>query len=172
MAGHHRLHASAWGPERTASAEISYTRAAGGFAVVQSYRHTEANGTHFEGHGVFTVDPDHNDILWYHVDSMGQPPGAPARCTWVDGVLRVERHSDRGTARHTFRVDDGVLTHTAELRLGDGPELCPVHDLRVPPRVSIGVLPRVLSRYSEPLARCAALRFQALVRTERLPRTS
>lgn len=51
------LAASLWGPARTATAEVTFTRAAGGFAVVQSYRHTEADGTHFEGHGVFTVDP-------------------------------------------------------------------------------------------------------------------
>jgi hypothetical protein len=120
-----RLAASAWGPERTADAEVSYTRAAGGFAVVQSYRHTEADGAHFEGHGVFTVDPDHEDVLLYYVDSMGLPPGPPSRCTWVDGVLRVERHSNRGTARHTFRVRDGVLTHTAELRLGDDADFVP-----------------------------------------------
>jgi len=120
-----RLAASAWGPERTAAAEVNYTRAAGGFAVVQSYRHTEANGSHFEGHGVFTVDPDHEDVLWYYVDSMGLPPGTPARCTCVDGVLRVERRTARMTARHTFRVDDGVLTHTAELRLGDAADFVP-----------------------------------------------
>jgi hypothetical protein len=120
-----RLASSAWGPERSAAAEISFTRAAGGFAVVQSYRHTETNGSHFDGHGVFTVDPDHNDVLWYYVDSMGQPPGTPARCTWVDGVLRVERHSARGTARHTFRVADGVLTYSAELRLGEGLRFVP-----------------------------------------------
>jgi hypothetical protein len=50
---------------------------------------------------------------------MGMPPGAPVRCSWVDGVLRVERHSESGTARHTFRVDRDVLTHTVELRLGE-----------------------------------------------------
>lgn len=120
-----RLAASAWGAARTAAAEVTYTRAAGGFAVVQSYRHTEADGTHFEGHGVFTVDPDHQEVLWYYVDSMGLPPGAPARGTWHDGMLKVERQSDRGTARHTFRVDDGVLTHTAELRLGDALDFSP-----------------------------------------------
>jgi hypothetical protein len=120
-----RLAPSAWGPERSAAAEISFTRAAGGFAVVQSYRHTEANGTHFDGHGVFTVDPDHHDVLWYYVDSTGLPPGTPLRCTWVDAVLRVERHSDRGTARHTFQVADGVLTYSAELRLGEGQNFVP-----------------------------------------------
>ncbi|MDE8670057.1 DUF1579 family protein [Pseudarthrobacter sp. H3Y2-7] len=120
-----RIAASAWAPEHTASAEVNYTRAAGGYAVVQSYRHTEPDGSHFEGHGVFTVDPDHNDVLWYYVDSLGQTPAAPSRCMWQDGVLRVERRSDRGTARHTFRVDDGVLTHTAELRFGDSAGFIP-----------------------------------------------
>ncbi|MDP9693659.1 UNVERIFIED_ORG: hypothetical protein J2X79_001207 [Arthrobacter globiformis] len=119
------LAASPWGPARTATAEVTFTRAAGGFAVVQSYRHTEADGTHFEGHGVFTVDPDHDETLWYYVDSMGRPPSAPARGVWHDSTLTVERHSDRGTARHTFRVDQGVLTHTAELRLGETQDFQP-----------------------------------------------
>lgn len=114
-----RLARSAWGPERTAAAEVSFSPAAGGLAVVQSYRHVEADGSHFEGHGVFTLDPDHHDVFWYYVDSLGQHAGAPSRCTWVDGVLRVERHSHRGTARHTFRVEDGTLIHTMELRLSE-----------------------------------------------------
>ncbi|WP_426998822.1 DUF1579 family protein [Pseudarthrobacter sp. N5] len=119
------LAASVRGPARTAAADVTYTRAAGGFALVQSYRHTEADGTHFEGHGVFTVDPDHQEVLWYYVDSLGLPPEAPARGTWRDGMLTVERRSNRVTARHTFRVDDGVLTHRAELRLGDAPDFSP-----------------------------------------------
>ena len=119
------LAASPWGPARTAAAEVTFTRAAGGFAVVQSYRHTEADGSHFEGHGVFTVDPDHDETLWYYVDSMGRPPAAPARGMWHNSMLTVERHSDRGTARHTFRVDGDVLIHTAELRLGEDQDFQP-----------------------------------------------
>jgi Protein of unknown function (DUF1579) len=117
--------ASVRGPARSAEAELSFTRAAGGLAVVQSYRHVEADGSHFEGHGVFTLDPDHHDVLWYYVDSLGQPAGAPARCTWSDGVLRVERHSDRGTARHTFLVRDGRLIHQVDLRLSEGQGFIP-----------------------------------------------
>lgn len=121
-----RLARSAWGPERIADAEVTYTRTAGGFAVTQSYRHQEADGSHYEGHGVFTVDPDHEDILWYYVDSMGgASQSTPARCTCVDGVLRVERRGDRETARHTFRIDGDVLTHRVELRLGDSAEYVP-----------------------------------------------
>ena len=68
---------------------------------------------------MFTLDPDHPDTVWYHMDSVGQPREAPTRCTWHGGVLTVERRNGRDTSRHTFRVDDGVLTHTSEVRLAE-----------------------------------------------------
>ena len=117
--------ATAWGPARTAESEIVFASAAAGLAVTHSYRHTDADGTRSEGHGVFTTDPDHPETLWYHVNSMGLPPEAPARAGWEDGTLTVERRSDRGTARHTFRIDDGVLTHAAGLRLGQASGFTP-----------------------------------------------
>ena len=110
--------ATAWGPARTSAAEVVFTPAAAGLAVTMSYRHSEADGTRIDGVGVFTVDPDHPGTLWYHVNSMGLPPEAPARAGLQDGTLTIERRSERGTARHTLRVEDGVLTHTAGLRLG------------------------------------------------------
>ena len=87
-----------------------------GQGLVQSYRHVEPDGSHFEGHGIFTVDPVHHDVLWYYIDSSGVPPGAAARCTWQDGVLRVERHGGGGWTRHSIWVQDDVLTHVTELR--------------------------------------------------------
>lgn len=108
---------SPWGTARTAEAEVVFTKAAGGHAVVQSYRHREPDGTHFEGYGMFTVDRDHGDTLWYYVDSMGKGPAAPVRGTWSGGVLTLDRRTADGVARHTFRVEDGVLVHTADLRL-------------------------------------------------------
>ena len=111
-----RLESGPWGPERTVDAEVTFTQVAGGSAVVQSYRHREPDGTHFEGHGIFTVDPDRQDVLWYYVDSVSPAPAAPARCTWHDGVLQVERHTGAGSTRHTLSVTDGVLVDVAELR--------------------------------------------------------
>lgn len=107
-----------WGPARSADVAMSFESAAAGLAVTASYRHTEADGRTTEGHGVFTADKDRPDTLWYHVNSLGLPPEAPARAGWHEGSLVVERRSERGIARHTFRVDGGVLTHTAGLRLG------------------------------------------------------
>lgn len=114
--GSTRLAPGPWGPERTVEAEVTYRRAAGGYAVVQSYRHVEADGSHFEGHGVFTLDPDHPDVFWYYVDSTGGTPDAPSRCTWHDGVLRVERRGSGGWTRHSVSLDGEVLRHVTELR--------------------------------------------------------
>lgn len=108
--------AGPWGPEHTVDAEVTYSQVAGGLGVVQSYRHREPDGSHFEGHGIFTVDPVHNDVLWYYVDSTGVPPGSAARCTWRDGVLRVERPSAAGWTRHSIQVEGDGLTHITELR--------------------------------------------------------
>lgn len=120
--------AGPWGPERSLDAEVTYSQVAGGQGVVQSYRHVEPDGSHFEGHGIFTVDPVHNDVLWYYIDSSGVPPGTAARCTWHDPVLRVERRGAGGWTRHSIRVDGDVLTHVTELKslakddAGDAPE--------------------------------------------------
>jgi hypothetical protein len=95
---------------------VNYTPVAGGSAVVQSYSHREPDGTHFEGHGIFTVDPDHQDVFWYYVDNAGPAQATAARCTWHNGALRVERRGSAGWTRHTLRVDGDVLTHVTELR--------------------------------------------------------
>ena len=126
LLGHWRgstvLAAGPWGPERMVDAEVSYKPMAGGFGVLQSYRHVEADGTHFEGHGIFTIDPARKDVLWYYVDSTGALPAAAARCTWHDGVIRVERLSSAGWTRHAISVEAGVLRHDTELRAAGKPE--------------------------------------------------
>lgn len=118
--GNTRFAAGPWGPERSVPAEVTYRLVAGGFAVVQSYRHVEPDGTHFEGHGMFTLDPVHDSVLWYYVDSASPAQTTPARCIVNHGALLVERHGSAGWTRHTLRVDEGVLTHVAELRIRDG----------------------------------------------------
>jgi hypothetical protein len=114
--GSTRLAAGPWGPERTVEADVTYLRVASGFGVVQTYSHREPDGTHFEGHGMFTVDPDHPDVLWYHADTTDPVPAVPDRCTWRGGVLRVERHGSAGWTRHSVRLDGDVLIHVTELR--------------------------------------------------------
>jgi len=120
-----RIEATPRRPARTAAAELTFATAAGGYAVLQSYRHSENDGIRFERHGMFTMDADHPDTVWYHVDSVGLPREAPTRCTWHGGVLTVERRNGRATSRHSFRVDNGVLTHRSEVRLAEATAFAP-----------------------------------------------
>jgi hypothetical protein len=114
--------ATQWGPARTTAAEMTFSRVAAGFAVTASYCHTEADGNRTEGQGVFTAYPDHPDMLLYFVNSRGLPREPPAQASWLDGILTVDRRSERGTARHTFEVVGNVMTHSAGLRLGAATE--------------------------------------------------
>ena len=140
-----RWEASAWGPARSATAEVEFARAAGGLAVTVAFRHTEADGGVATVTGVFTEDPRHPGALLYELHGAragvvglpaalwtlagraqeGRAPDAPARAAWDDGVLTIERRSARGTARHTLQLRDGELIHSAGLRLGAAGEFTP-----------------------------------------------
>src|SRR5450830_1444128 len=87
--------ATSWGPARTAAAEVVFARAAAGLAVTMSYRHTDADGALTEVVGAFTTDPGHPGLMLYHVNTVGQPREAPARASWQDGTLTIERRSGR-----------------------------------------------------------------------------
>ncbi|MEV8041146.1 DUF1579 domain-containing protein [Arthrobacter sp. NPDC080082] len=131
-----RWEATAWGPARSAAAEVEFARAAGGLAVTVAFRHAEADGGVATVTGVLTEDPRHPGALLYEIHGAragvvglpleGRAPDAPARAAWHDGVLTIERRSARGTARHTLQVRDGELIHSAGLRLGAAGEFTPV----------------------------------------------
>ena len=110
---------------RTAAAELTFTTAAGGYAVLQSYRHTEMTGSVSSGMACSLWTPTTrtpSGTTWTAWDCRGK---RPTRCSWHGGVLTVERRNGRDTSRHTFRVDDGVLTHTSEVRLAGATAFAP-----------------------------------------------
>ncbi|GAA3556022.1 DUF1579 family protein [Amycolatopsis ultiminotia] len=123
--GTEELAAAPWAPASTATATCSYRRALDGFAVVQDYVQTRADGTKLLGHNVFTVDPGTGETLWYGFDSYGFPPAAPARGSWHEGTLHLEKHTERGVARHRLTPDGDVLVHEIDVRLGDDLEFSP-----------------------------------------------
>jgi len=90
-------------PARSAAAELTFTKAAAGYAVLQSYRHTETDGISVERHGMFTMDADHPDTVWYHVDSLGQPREARLR------EARQVTHPARPFRRFRQASQDHVL---------------------------------------------------------------
>ena len=81
---------------RTGHASMTFSLAAGGFALVQDYR----SDTGLTGHGVFSAGED--AVLWHWFDSIGHPPELPARGAFDGDALVLERTTPRGrTARRS-----------------------------------------------------------------------
>ena len=75
-----------------------------GMALVQDYEEEKDGAVVFHGHGVFLVEPDTQDVLWWWFDSMGFPP-EPARGTWDGDVLLFDKSTPRGDARYRYQFD-------------------------------------------------------------------
>ncbi|MFF0143848.1 uncharacterized protein DUF1579 [Amycolatopsis sulphurea] len=123
--GTEELAEAPWAPASTATATCDYRCSLDGFALVQDYVQTREDGSQLLGHNVFTVDPNTGETLWYGFDSYGFPPAAPARGSWHEGTLHLEKHTDRGVAQHRLTPDGDVLTHEIDVRFGDDLEFSP-----------------------------------------------
>ncbi len=97
--------------------------------VVQDYRRVRADHKEFSGHGVFMIDRTDGGpptlrmpILWWFFDSEGDPP-QPARGSWHQDELILEKITPRGVAEHRFAVVGGQLNYRIRLGLGEAAEL-------------------------------------------------
>jgi hypothetical protein len=107
--GKERLAPSPWSPGGDAHASLTFTTAAGGFAIPHDYR----SDTGLTGHGVFSVAGE--EVLWHWFDSIGFPPDVPARGGFDGDALVLERSSPRGTNTTTFTLSGDTLTQRVEL---------------------------------------------------------
>jgi len=102
--GPEELSPSPWGPGGAAFGRMSFRPDLDGFAVIQEYIEQKESKIVFRGHGVFTVDPQTKEILWYWFDSYGFPPDAPARGHFDGDVLTMTRVTPRGAARYVYKI--------------------------------------------------------------------
>ena len=112
--GDEELAPSAWGPGGAAFGRMSFRADLDGFAVIQEYIEQKNSHITFRGHGVLTVDPQTQDILWYWFDSFGFPPDEPARGRFEGEVLTMTRNSARGAARYVYRITPDVCEFSIE----------------------------------------------------------
>jgi hypothetical protein len=54
--------------------------------VLQDYRQVRDDGAELVGHGVFLVDPETGELIWWFFDSSGSPP-TPLRGSWTGSEL-------------------------------------------------------------------------------------
>lgn len=105
---------SVWGKGGPATGRSSFRADLDGFAVIQDYVQLKDSLVTFRGHGVFTVDPKTEEVLWYWFDSMGFPPDAPARGRFEGGVLTLLRVTERGSARYVHEVSESGYQFSIE----------------------------------------------------------
>jgi len=97
-----------------------------GHNLIHDYVEQRANGEIFEGHGVLTIDPASQEIVWFWFDSYGFPPLAPARGAWNGEELRLEKTTPRGSSTSRFHLSGGRLSYAVEARLTGAAEANPI----------------------------------------------
>lgn len=99
--GEETMPPSEWTPEGfTATGRCVTRMALSGFAVIADYRQEHDGRITFEGHGVYTYDPDDGCYKQHWFDSMGSPPEV-FRGTFDGDVLSMRSRSPTGHARIT-----------------------------------------------------------------------
>jgi hypothetical protein len=91
----------------TARAMVTFKLDVADQVVLQDYRQVRDDGAELSGHGVFLVDPDTAELLWWFFDSSGVPP-TPLRGSQTDGELVLGPHHE-----HRLWLDGGRLRRTA-----------------------------------------------------------
>jgi len=73
--GEETMHPSEWAPEGSvAHGRTQGHLALSGFAVLSDYEQSRDGVTTFTGHGVYTYDPQSDEIVMHWFDCMGSPP--------------------------------------------------------------------------------------------------
>jgi hypothetical protein len=116
--GPESVEASPWGKGGPATGRSSIRADLDGFAVIQDYVQLKDSLVTFRGHGVFTVDPETQEVLWYWFDSMGFPPDQPARGRFEGDVLTLLRVTPRGSARYVHKITQNEHQFSIENKLG------------------------------------------------------
>ncbi len=120
--GEERVEPSPWGKGGPAAGRMSFRADLDGFAVIQDYVQFKDSLVTFRGHGVFTVDPKTEEVLWYWFDSVGFPPDEPARGRFEGDLLTLNRVSARGASRYAFGITTDGCTFQIENKLTNEPD--------------------------------------------------
>lgn len=106
---------SPWGAGGPVHGRSRFRVGLDGIALLQDYEQDKGGQVVFRGHGVFLIEPDSADVLWWWFDSLGFPP-EPARGRWDGEVLRFEKRTPRGEARYRYELDGDSYRFVIENR--------------------------------------------------------
>jgi Protein of unknown function (DUF1579) len=100
--GKETMYPSPWDPKGgVASARLKSQMALGGFALVSDYEQERDGTVTYQGHAVYTYDPNEQTYSLHWFDSMGSPAEA-FRGKFEGGVLTLLSRNARGHARMSY----------------------------------------------------------------------
>lgn len=111
------IFASNWSPAATCEGLWQFGFDKSGHHLIHDYCETRSDGSHFEGHGIFNLDSETKDIVWFWFDSYGFPPLNPARGNWDGERLELTKFTARGIGRSTFIFSHNHFHYVIEARL-------------------------------------------------------
>ncbi|TSD89772.1 DUF1579 domain-containing protein [Mycobacterium sp. KBS0706] len=114
--GEEEVFSNPWGPGGPARGRWEFRFDRAGLALIHDFSEERSGGYRFDAHGVLTVDPAAEEIVWFWFDSYGWPPLTPSRGAWEDDRLVLEKHTPRGIGRSVFTVGPDRFTHEIESR--------------------------------------------------------
>jgi Protein of unknown function (DUF1579) len=127
--GTEHLSDTPWTTRGSASGSHKLRLATGGLTLVQDYQQWRRGAITLTGHGVFAVDPESADLLWWWFDDFGHPPLTPSRGRFDhEGGVVVDKTSPRGRQRAHFARSGDLLIHRIEVAPTGASGFTPVVD--------------------------------------------
>ncbi|GGY76943.1 hypothetical protein GCM10011613_21820 [Cellvibrio zantedeschiae] len=106
-----------WGPAGACEGVWQFGFDKSGMNLLHDYRETRGDGFQFEAHGVFNIDPQTKEVIWFWFDSLGFPPLNPARGDWDTDTLILTKKTPRGIGRSTFIFKHKYFEYTIEAQV-------------------------------------------------------
>lgn len=125
-AGTGEVFANPWGPAGTCESLWQFGFDNSGLNLIHDYHETRSNGFNFNGHGVFNIDPENKEVVWFWFDNVGFPPLNPARGNWDTDKLILTKKTPRGIGRSTFVFKHKHFDYVIEAKLNGEENFLPV----------------------------------------------
>lgn len=124
--GSGQVFATPWGEATKCAGIWQFGFDRSGLNMIHDYQETRENGSVFNGHGVFNIEPSTKDVIWFWFDSFGFPPFDPARGTWDLDKLVLMKATPRGIGRSTFVFTHNRFQYTVEAQPKGTEDFLPV----------------------------------------------
>jgi len=114
--GTEKMHPSPWIPEGAeATSTVTWRSDLSGFVLIGDYRQTMGDTVTYQGHGVYTIDPQSNEVVLHWFDTMGGQR-EEFRGSWDGDVLTIQSKNAMGHMRLRYDFsEDGRLLNSAEM---------------------------------------------------------